>query len=86
MMTANAWPESFRKVYDFIVFGCDVAAIGRAFFPQGSEFATLTLSLVTFGVGFPMRRLSSCRLVLREIDNFDLGHKRFRLRGHRDAA
>ena len=32
------------------VFG--YAAIGRTFFPKSSEFASLMLALLTFGVGF----------------------------------
>jgi metabolite-proton symporter len=43
------------EMYDFTVFGYYAAAIGRAFFPKGSEFASLMLSLMTFGAGFLMR-------------------------------
>ncbi len=42
-----------------MVFGYYAAAIGRAFFPKGSEFASLMLSLATFGVGFLMRPLGA---------------------------
>jgi MFS family permease len=50
---------NFLEMYDFMVFGYYAAAIGRAFFPKGSEFATLMLSLATFGVGFLMRPLGA---------------------------
>jgi len=42
-------------MYDFMVFGYYAAAIGRAFFPSGNAFASLMLSLMTFGAGFLMR-------------------------------
>ena len=50
---------NFLEMYDFMVFGYYVVAIGRAFFPRGSEFASLMLSLATFGVGFLMRPLGA---------------------------
>src|SRR5690349_9444610 len=46
-------------MYDFMVFGYYAAAIGRAFFPTGNEFASLMLSLATFGAGFLMRPLGA---------------------------
>jgi MHS family citrate/tricarballylate:H+ symporter-like MFS transporter len=46
---------NFLEMYDFMVFGYYAAAIGRAFFPSGSPFASLMLSLMTFGAGFLMR-------------------------------
>src|SRR5215471_10014122 len=46
---------NFLEMYDFMVFGYYASAIGRAFFPSGSEFASLMLSLMTFGAGFLMR-------------------------------
>src|SRR6266436_9484795 len=46
---------NFLEMYDFMVFGYYAAAIGRAFFPSGSQFASLMLSLMTFGAGFLMR-------------------------------
>ncbi|MBE9607436.1 MFS transporter [Acetobacteraceae bacterium H6797] len=48
---------NFLEMYDFIVYGYYAAAIGRAFFPSHSEFATLMASFATFGVGFLMRPL-----------------------------
>src|ERR1700682_5939640 len=50
---------NFLEMYDFMVFGYYAAAIGRTFFPQNSEFASLMLSLATFGVGFLMRPLGA---------------------------
>ena len=50
---------NFLEMYDFMVFGYYAAAIGRAFFPKSSEFATLMLSFATFGVGFLMRPLGA---------------------------
>jgi MFS family permease len=50
---------NFLEMYDFMVFGYYAAAIGRTFFPSGTEFASLMLSLATFGVGFLMRPLGA---------------------------
>ena len=46
-------------MYDFMVFGYYAAAIGNAFFPSGSPFLSLMLSLMTFGAGFLMRPLGA---------------------------
>ena len=46
---------NFLEMYDFLVFGYYAAAIGRTFFPKTSEFASLMLSFLTFGVGFLIR-------------------------------
>src|SRR5215472_6494362 len=48
---------NFLEMYDFFVFGYYATAIGRAFFPTGSEFAQLMLAFMTFGAGFLMRPL-----------------------------
>jgi len=50
---------NFLEMYDFMVFGYYAAAIGRTFFPKGSEFASLMLSLATFGMGFLTRPLGA---------------------------
>lgn len=50
---------NFLEMYDFMVYGYYASYIGRAFFPTGSEFATLMLSLGTFGAGFLMRPLGA---------------------------
>ncbi len=50
---------NFLEMYDFMIFGYYAAAIGRTFFPKTSEFASLMLSLATFGAGFLMRPLGA---------------------------
>jgi MFS family permease len=50
---------NFLEMYDFQVFGYYAAAIGRTFFPSGNEFASLMLSLATFGAGFLMRPIGA---------------------------
>src|SRR5450631_1807932 len=50
---------NFLEMYDFQVFGYYAAEIGRAFFPSGNEFASLMLSLMTFGAGFLMRPIGA---------------------------
>ncbi len=50
---------NFLEMYDFMVFGYYAAAIGQAFFPTGSPFVSLMLSLMTFGAGFLMRPLGA---------------------------
>ena len=50
---------NFLEMYDFFVFAYYATAIGHAFFPSGDPFASLMLSLATFGVGFLMRPLGA---------------------------
>jgi MFS family permease len=50
---------NFLEMYDFMVFGYYAAAIGRAFFPNRSEYASLMLSFMTFGTGYLMRPLGA---------------------------
>jgi MFS family permease len=50
---------NFLEMYDFMVFGYYAAAIGRTFFPSGSAFLSLMLSLMTFGAGFLMRPIGA---------------------------
>jgi MFS family permease len=50
---------NFLEMYDFMVFGYYATAIGKAFFPTGSEFLSLMLSLMSFGAGFLMRPLGA---------------------------
>ena len=50
---------NFLEMYDFMIFGFFSAAIGRAFFPTTSEFASLMLSMTTFAVGFMVRPLGA---------------------------
>src|SRR5213593_674730 len=53
---------NFLEMYDFMVFGYYAAAIGRAFFPTQNEYASLMLSLMTFGTGYLMRPLGAVLL------------------------
>ncbi len=50
---------NFLEMYDFMVFGYYAAAIGRTFFPNQSEYASLMLALMTFGTGYLMRPLGA---------------------------
>jgi len=50
---------NFLEMYDFIVFGYYAKEIARTFFPAGSDFASLMLTLVTFGAGYLMRPLGA---------------------------
>jgi MFS family permease len=45
------------EFYDFLTYSFFAVYIGRAFFPAGSELATLLLSVATFGIGFLTRPL-----------------------------
>jgi hypothetical protein len=52
------------EMYDFQIFGYYAPAIALAFFPSGSAFAGLMLSLMTFGTAFscvPSVRFCSVR-------------------------
>ncbi|WP_375393229.1 tricarballylate/proton symporter TcuC [uncultured Sphingomonas sp.] len=50
---------NFVEMYDFMVFGYFADAIGAAYFPGGSQLATLLKALATFGAGFLMRPLGA---------------------------
>ncbi|MGF6757380.1 MFS transporter [Paraburkholderia sp. GAS42] len=50
---------NFLEMYDFSVYGFYAVSIAHALFPRGSEFASLMLSLATFGVGFLMRPIGA---------------------------
>jgi len=50
---------NFLEMYDFMVFGYYAPYIAKAFFPSGSAFASLMLTLMTFGAGFLMRPLGA---------------------------
>jgi MFS family permease len=47
------------EMYDFQIFGYYAVAIGATFFPSQNPFASLMLSLATFGAGFLMRPLGA---------------------------
>jgi MFS family permease len=53
---------NFLEMYDFMVFGYYTPAIARTFFPTRNEFASLMLSLMSFGAGFLMRPLGALYL------------------------
>ncbi len=50
---------NFLEMYDFMVFGYYAPEIARTFFPTASPFASLMLTLMTFGAGFLMRPLGA---------------------------
>lgn len=50
---------NFLEMFDFFLFGFYATAISRAFFPSGSDFASLMLTFMTFGAGFLMRPLGA---------------------------
>ncbi len=50
---------NFLEMYDFFVFGYYGHAIGKAFFPLGSEYAQLMAAFMTFGAGFLTRPLGA---------------------------
>ncbi len=53
---------NFLEMYDFIVFGFFAGPIGRTFFPGHDPYASLMLSLATFGAGFLMRPVGAVGL------------------------
>ena len=50
---------NFVEMYDFMVYGYYAKYIGDTFFPRVDPFASLMLSLVTFGAGYLMRPLGA---------------------------
>jgi MFS family permease len=50
---------NFLEMYDFMVFGYYASGIARAYFPSESQYASLMMTLMTFGVGFLMRPLGA---------------------------
>jgi MFS family permease len=55
----SATSGNFLAAFDFFIFGYFATALGRTFFPAESEYASLMLSLATFGVGFLIRPLGA---------------------------
>ncbi len=53
---------NFLEMFDFFLFGFYATYISKAFFPSGSEFASLMLTFMTFGAGFLMRPLGAVLL------------------------
>ncbi|HEX3478427.1 MAG TPA: MFS transporter [Kofleriaceae bacterium] len=50
---------NFLEMFDFFLFGVYASHIASAFFPAGSEFASLMLTFGTFAIGFLMRPLGA---------------------------
>ena len=46
---------NFLEMYDFMVFGYYAPWIAKVFFPVSNEFASMMLTLATYGAGFLMR-------------------------------
>ncbi|KGT94674.1 citrate-proton symporter [Erwinia typographi] len=55
----NVTSGNFLEMFDFMVFGYYATAIARTFFPGDNPFASLMLTLMTFGAGFLMRPLGA---------------------------
>lgn len=55
----NVTSGNFLEMYDFMVFGYYATAIAKTFFPGDDLFASLMLTLMTFGAGFLMRPLGA---------------------------
>lgn len=53
---------NFLEMYDFVVYGYYAVYIADVFFPARNPFASLMLSLMTFGVGYFMRPLGGLLL------------------------
>ncbi|MDR3535441.1 MAG: MFS transporter [Acetobacteraceae bacterium] len=53
---------NFLEMFDFFLFGFYATYISKAFFPSGSEFASLMLTFMPFGAGFLMRPLGAVLL------------------------
>jgi len=50
---------NFLEMYDFMVYGYYAVYIAKTFFPTSNEFASLMLSLMTFGAGYLMRPIGA---------------------------
>jgi MFS transporter, MHS family, citrate/tricarballylate:H+ symporter len=50
---------NFLEMFDFFLYGFYASNIAHAFFPTGSDYASLMLTFVTFGAGFLMRPLGA---------------------------
>ncbi len=58
-MVLRVTSGNFLEMFDFFLFGIYAVYIAKAFFPVGNEFASLLLTLMTFGAGFLMRPLGA---------------------------
>jgi MHS family citrate/tricarballylate:H+ symporter-like MFS transporter len=59
MMVLRVTSGNFLEQFDFFLFGFYATYIAKAFFPAGSEFASLMLTFAVFGAGFLMRPLGA---------------------------
>ena len=50
---------NFLEMFDFFLFGFYATYIAKAFFPAGSDFASLMFTFMSFGAGFLMRPLGA---------------------------
>src|SRR5580698_559888 len=50
---------NFLEMYDFMVYAYYASYIANAIFPSSSQFASLMLTLGTFGAGYLMRPLGA---------------------------
>jgi MFS family permease len=57
--TLGATIGNMLEFYDFVTYSFFAIQIGRTFFPSHSQFASLTLSLATFGAGFVTRPIGA---------------------------
>jgi MHS family citrate/tricarballylate:H+ symporter-like MFS transporter len=57
--TLGATVGNMLEFYDFITYSFFAIQIGRTFFPADSQFASLMLSLATFGAGFITRPIGA---------------------------
>src|SRR3974377_250549 len=57
--TLAATIGNMLEFYDFIFYSFFALQIGRTFFPSQSQFASLMLSLMTFGAGFVTRPIGA---------------------------
>jgi MHS family citrate/tricarballylate:H+ symporter-like MFS transporter len=56
---ARVCSGNFLEMYDFMVFAYYAPSIAHAFFPAKNAFASLMLTLMTFGAGYLMRPLGA---------------------------
>ena len=61
-MVLRVTSGNFLEMFDFFLFGFYATDIAHAFFPAGSQFASLMLTFATFGAGFLMRPLGAVLL------------------------
>src|SRR4051812_23132640 len=50
---------NFLEMYDFMVYAYYAPYIAREIFPSNSQFASLMMTLATFGAGYLMRPLGA---------------------------